>query len=79
MRASQDKDELEIARLDHLGASPADQFTDNEQKSIVGRVDQRIVTMCGLTACVSLMDRTNISSALIAGMNEDLKLNKGSR
>lgn len=78
MRTSQDKDELEIAHLDHLDASPADHFTDDEQKSIIRCVDQRIVTMCSLTACVSLMDRTNISSASIAGMNEDLKLNEGS-
>lgn len=75
MKTSPDKDDLEIAHLDHMQTT----FSDDEKKRIVRRVDGYLVTMCGLTACVSLMDRTNISSAAIAGMNEALDLNVENR
>lgn len=75
MRTSPDKDDLEMAHLDHMQTT----FSDDEKKRIVRRVDGYLVTMCGLTACVSLMDRTNISSAAIAGMNEALDLNVENR
>ncbi|KAJ5619111.1 hypothetical protein N7510_003095 [Penicillium lagena] len=80
MRSSQEKDEFEIDHLDNIEANtPGTEFTDHEKKKIIRRVDRRLVTMCGLTACVSLMDRTNISSAAIAGMNEDLQLTQDNR
>lgn len=44
-----------------------EEFTPEEQKKIIRRVDLRLVTMTGLAYCVSLMDRTNLSMAAIAG------------
>ncbi|KAJ5819594.1 hypothetical protein N7474_005185 [Penicillium riverlandense] len=56
-----------------------EEFTLEEQKAIIRRVDRRLVTMTGLAYCISLMDRTNLSMAAIAGMIEDLRLDVGNR
>lgn len=38
-----------------------------EQRSIIHRVDRRLVTTCGLLYCFSIVDRGNLGSASIAG------------
>ncbi|EFX00902.1 major facilitator superfamily MFS-1 [Grosmannia clavigera kw1407] len=55
------------------------EFTLAEQKSIMRRVDRRLVTTVGFMYCVSLMDRTNLGAANIAGLAKDLKLTVGAR
>ncbi|KAH7391040.1 major facilitator superfamily domain-containing protein [Phaeosphaeria sp. MPI-PUGE-AT-0046c] len=50
------------------------EFTLREQRKIIHRVDRRLVVTVGVLYCISLMDRTNLSAASIAGMNDDLKL-----
>jgi len=49
-------------------------FTPEEQKRIIRRLDYRLVTTAGVLYCISLMDRTNLGAAVIAGMSEELKL-----
>lgn len=49
-------------------------FTPEQQRGIIRRVDRRLVVTVGLMYCVSLMDRTNMSNATIAGMREELFL-----
>lgn len=44
-----------------------EEYTPAEQRKIIHRIDRRLVTMTGLAYCISLMDRTNISNAAIAG------------
>lgn len=44
-----------------------EEFTAEEQRKIIRRIDLRLVTMTGLAYCISLMDRTNLSAAAIAG------------
>ncbi|KAL8917054.1 MAG: hypothetical protein Q9208_008170 [Pyrenodesmia sp. 3 TL-2023] len=51
-----------------------DRFTDAEVKRVVRKVDIRLVPLCGLMYCVSLLDRTNLSNAAIAGMTKELNL-----
>lgn len=53
---------------DSYGFSPA------EQKSIVRRIDRRLVVTVGAMYCISLMDRTNMGAAVIAGMDKELQL-----
>jgi hypothetical protein len=43
------------------------EFTLQEQRKIIHRVDRRLVVTVGVLYCISLMDRTNLSSASIAG------------
>lgn len=49
-------------------------LTKDEQRKIIRRVDIRLVLTVGAMYCVSLMDRTNMSAANIAGMGVELKL-----
>ncbi|CBF78998.1 hypothetical protein AN7137.2 [Aspergillus nidulans FGSC A4] len=51
-----------------------EEFSPEEQKRIIRRIDLRLVTITGLAYCVSLMDRTNLSMAAVAGMVVDLEL-----
>jgi hypothetical protein len=44
-----------------------EEFTYEEQRQIIHRVDRRLVTITGAAYCISLMDRTNVSIAAIAG------------
>jgi len=71
------------AQIEHLAVKGSDfsdtddftqGFTPAEQRKIIHRIDRRLVTTVGLMYCVSLMDRTNLSAAAIAGMTKDLKL-----
>ncbi|GKZ21372.1 hypothetical protein AbraIFM66951_006234 [Aspergillus brasiliensis] len=73
-----------IEDIDKLETSPTDvdydeEFTPAEQRKIIHRVDRRLVTMAGLAYCISLMDRTNLSMAAVAGMTKDLQLGVGTR
>ena len=42
-------------------------FTAEEKKKIIRRIDIRLVITLGVLYCVSLMDRGNLSAAVIAG------------
>ncbi|BCR99124.1 uncharacterized protein AKAW2_40807A [Aspergillus luchuensis] len=71
-----------IEDIDKSGINDVDydeEFTPAEQRKIIHRVDRRLVTMAGLAYCISLMDRTNLSMAAVAGMTKDLQLGVGTR
>jgi hypothetical protein len=63
------------ASIDHVERTPSEtsndaiiaEFSPEEQKNILWRIDIRLVTTLGLMYCASLMDRTNLASAAIAG------------
>jgi hypothetical protein len=44
-----------------------EQYRPEQQKKIMRRVDRRLVTILGLLYMCSLMDRTNVGVAKIAG------------
>ncbi|KAH7395474.1 retrograde regulation protein 2 [Cadophora sp. MPI-SDFR-AT-0126] len=50
------------------------QFTPQEQRKIIHRVDRRLVTTLGALYACSLMDRTNLGAVNIAGMSKALHL-----
>ena len=68
---SSDYDNKYPERHDKLGPESydpiIDRYTEEEVKKIVRRVDLRLIPLCGLMYCVSLLDRTNLSNAAIAG------------
>ena len=74
--------EKEVPKVDYLERSISDEandarinrFTPAEQKKIIRRVDRRLVLTLGFLYCVSLMDRTNLGIAVVAGMGVDLVL-----
>lgn len=49
-------------------------FSAEEEKRIIWRIDRRLVPVLGLMYCASLMDRTNLGAANIAGMGTELLL-----
>ncbi|KAI0544343.1 major facilitator superfamily domain-containing protein [Xylaria curta] len=51
-----------------------DEFTEREARKIVHKIDRRLLVTIGFMYCVSLIDRTNISAAAIAGLAKDLVL-----
>ena len=53
------------------------EFTPAEQRKIIHRIDRRLVLTVGILYCISLMDRTNLSSAAIAGFVERLPFSIG--
>ncbi|TKA34117.1 hypothetical protein B0A50_00097 [Salinomyces thailandicus] len=53
-------------------------WSEAEQSRLIRRVDLRLIPLCGLMYCVSLLDRTNLSNAAIAGMVVELELAEGS-
>lgn len=54
-------------------------LTPEEQKKIIWRIDVRLVLTLGFMYCVSLMDRTNLGIAAVAGMAYDLRTTVGAR
>ncbi|KAF9889375.1 hypothetical protein FE257_007485 [Aspergillus nanangensis] len=54
-----------------------EEYSYEEQRKIIHRVDRRLITICGLAYCISLMDRTNVSVAAIVG--HDLEMDVGFR
>lgn len=50
------------------------EFSPEEQKKIISRIDRRLITTVGFMYCVSLMDRTNLGAAILADMGKDLML-----
>jgi sugar phosphate permease len=78
--ASYAEEKGNVATLERVGsdttASDAaiTRFTPEEQKKIVRKVDLRLIPTLGCMYCVSLMDRTNLGVAMVAGMGVDLKL-----
>ena len=76
-------DGLENEKVDTVGGAEVSQhedaetysvFTPAEQKKIIRRVDARLVVTCGVMFCFSLMDRSNLGAASIAGMSKDMQL-----
>jgi hypothetical protein len=57
----------DIAQKTSNSVEDEEEFTEEEQRKIIRRIDLRLVTMTGLAYCISLMDRTNLSAAAIAG------------
>ncbi|OHW91842.1 major facilitator superfamily transporter [Colletotrichum incanum] len=50
------------------------EFSFEEQEKIMRRVDVRLVTTVGLLYCFSVIDRSNLPSAAVAGMIGDLDM-----
>jgi len=58
---------------------PDDAESTAAYRKLLHRIDKRLVLTTGFMYCVSLIDRTNIGSANIAGMGHDLGLDEGYR
>ncbi|KAE8327832.1 major facilitator superfamily domain-containing protein [Aspergillus sergii] len=59
------------------GGDGAPQWTNEEEKKLVRTIDWRVFPMLCTIFGLSLLDRTNISSAYIAGLGADIQLSQG--
>lgn len=66
--------ELEISSADHIEFQTERDNEKHLDKKLVRRIDFHLLPWLCLLYALSLIDRTNISSAKIAGMSEDLNL-----
>ena len=73
--SSQDGD----GRLVENAVNRRGDWTEEEEKKLVRKVDGRVFPMLCFVFGLSLLDRTNISAAYIAGLAEDLRLDIGAR
>ncbi|KAI1125051.1 major facilitator superfamily domain-containing protein [Nemania abortiva] len=65
-------DQVEEARI--AISDEVDEYTERESRKIIHRIDRRLLVTIGFMYCVSLIDRTNVSAAAIAGLATDLVL-----
>ncbi|KPI40618.1 putative transporter [Cyphellophora attinorum] len=76
-------DHLELEETKSAGATPAESFNygidPTHQKRVIRKIDLRLLPILGLMYSISLVDRTNLGLALVAGMQEDLDLAVGNR
>jgi len=63
--------------LEDLDDDPV--YSYEEQRKIIHRLDRRLIIITAIIYMNSLMDRSNLPNAGIAGMNTDLEMMKGSR
>jgi hypothetical protein len=67
-------DYLERSTTEEASDDRLNRFSLAEQRKIIRRIDRRLVLTLGFMYCVSLMDRTNLGIAVVAGMGVDLIL-----
>lgn len=53
--------------------------SDPRMKKLLKKVDTRILIVLGIVYCISLLDRTNLGFAMVAGMGNTLRLDIGQR
>ncbi|KAJ5788498.1 hypothetical protein N7457_003488 [Penicillium paradoxum] len=80
MKDSHHKDDVEQIENTEKGAlhhqEIIDSFSPDEQKKLIRRIDIRLVLTLGCLYCISLLDRTNLGAASVAGMQIDLNMNQ---
>lgn len=62
-----EKEDVERSEIELRTDPRITAFTPKEQRSIIWRVDRRLVLTLGFLYMISLMDRTNLGAAAIAG------------
>ncbi|KAL2816879.1 major facilitator superfamily domain-containing protein [Aspergillus granulosus] len=70
---------LEEAEQQTAPATSTQDWSDAEERALVRRIDWHVLPVLCVVFALSLLDRTNISSAYIAGMSQDLELTIGVR
>ncbi|KXG46962.1 Major facilitator superfamily domain, general substrate transporter [Penicillium griseofulvum] len=72
-------EEQDLAHPNSGNESPVYGIDEAHQKRVIRRVDLRLLPILGLMYSISLIDRTNLGLAFVAGMEEDLGLDIGNR
>ncbi|KAF3044030.1 hypothetical protein E8E12_007108 [Didymella heteroderae] len=70
----EDDEDHNTRRLSFDSVQSYELYTPDEDRTVLRKLDRRLVGFMALLYCLSFLDRTNIGNARIAGMEEDLKL-----
>ncbi|KAJ8116472.1 hypothetical protein ONZ43_g4434 [Nemania bipapillata] len=77
MDKNSDKDGYAVDQVEEARTTVSDEveeYTDRKARKIIHKIDRRLLVTIGFMYCVSLIDRTNVSFAAIAGLANDLVL-----
>lgn len=70
-----DDDSFPSARRDSIDSVQSyELYTPNEDRTVLRKLDRRLVAFMALLYCLSFLDRSNIGNARIAGLADDLHL-----
>ncbi|KZM25884.1 uncharacterized protein EKO05_0009157 [Ascochyta rabiei] len=71
-----DEDEVlhDARRLSFDSVQSYELYTPDEDKTVLRKLDRKLVSFMALLYCLSFLDRTNVGNARIAGLEEDLHL-----
>ncbi|KAK4864442.1 hypothetical protein LT330_009705 [Penicillium expansum] len=72
-------EEQELAHRSPGNGSSVYGIDEAHQKRVIRRVDLRLLPILGIMYSISLIDRTNLGLAFVAGMEQDLGLDIGNR
>ncbi|KGO44234.1 Major facilitator superfamily domain, general substrate transporter [Penicillium expansum] len=72
-------EEQELAHRSPGNGSSVYSIDEAHQKRVIRRVDLRLLPILGIMYSISLIDRTNLGLAFVAGMEQDLGLDIGNR
>ncbi|KAJ6138362.1 Major facilitator superfamily domain general substrate transporter [Penicillium samsonianum] len=72
-------EEQELAHCNPRNESPVYGIDEAHQKRVIRRIDLRLLPILGIMYSISLIDRTNLGLAFVAGMEQDLGLDIGNR
>ncbi|CAI7598531.1 unnamed protein product [Penicillium discolor] len=72
-------EEQELAHRSPANEPPVYGIDKAHQKRVIRRVDLRLLPILGIMYSISLIDRTNLGLAFVAGMEQDLGLDIGNR
>lgn len=56
-----------VADAAQLEDRPSDTLTEKEQRHTIRKIDLRVSVATGIMFCISIMDRSNLGAASIAG------------
>ncbi|KAJ4332835.1 hypothetical protein N0V95_009562 [Ascochyta clinopodiicola] len=70
----EDEDLHDTRRLSFDSVQSYELYTPDEDKTVLRKLDRKLVSFMALLYCLSFLDRTNIGNARIAGLGDDLHL-----
>ncbi|VUC37779.1 unnamed protein product [Clonostachys rosea] len=74
-------DKQDVVAMEHIeqGDEPGIELTKSQERRMWAKIDIKVVTMMAIVLGISVIDRINIGSAKVLGMQEDLNIDAGSR
>jgi len=67
-----DREKNELTNVEH--SVPTFEYTDDEVKKVIRKIDWHVMPLCLILYTFSVLDRSNLGNAKLAGMQEDIDL-----